>query len=125
MRLLLDTNALYWLVTGSSRLGMRARESLLTSTLVVSDISLLELSIKVSVGKLHPLPGLHVALREQGLDRTGVEERFLGRLERLPLIHRDPFDRLLIAQALTDNLPVLTADRRFAEYGVRVINAHE
>ncbi len=125
MRLLLDTNALYWLVTGSSRLGTRARESMLETELIVSEVSLLELSIKVSIGKLVALPGLRQALTDNGVQLTGLDSRFLAKLELLPLHHRDPFDRFLVAQALVENLHVLTADSRFVEYGARVIDARE
>jgi PIN domain nuclease of toxin-antitoxin system len=124
VRLLLDTNALYWLFRGMPRLGKRARASVLeAASLIVSDVSLLEISIKVSIGKMPRMPGLQQIIRDEGIERTGIEERYLARLETLPLHHRDPFDRMLIAQALSDDLTVLTADPVFAEYGVRVVDA--
>lgn len=124
MKLLLDTNALLWIVHDSRMLGSRAREMLVdTSTIVVSEISLLEIAVKISVGKLPAEPRLHAAIRELGFERTGLDDRFLAKLEHLPLLHRDPFDRFLVAQALTDNLQVLTADRMFAQYGVQVFDA--
>jgi PIN domain nuclease of toxin-antitoxin system len=124
VRLLLDTNALYWLFSGSDRLGNRARASVLdAASIIVSDVSLLEISIKVSIGKLPRMPGLHQTIRDEGIERTGIEERYLSRLELLPLHHRDPFDRMLVAQALSDDLTVLTADPVFAKYGVRVVDA--
>ncbi len=125
MRLLLDTNALYWLLTGSPRLGPLTQRALVDATLIVSDICLLELSIKVSIGKLEALPSLHAVVDGPGFERTRIELRFLKQLEGLPLLHRDPFDRLLIAQALTDGLTVVTADPRFAQYGAHVIEARE
>ncbi len=122
MRVLLDTHALYWLLGGSPRLGARARSVVANAAeLVVSDISLLEISIKVSLGKLPRVPSLHASMSD--FERTRIEPRFLDRLEVLPWHHRDPFDRLLIAQALSDDLTVLTADPVFAQYGVRVLNA--
>jgi PIN domain nuclease of toxin-antitoxin system len=124
VRLLLDTNALYWLFSGSARLGNLARASVLdAASIIVSDVSLLEISIKVSIGKLPRMPGLHQTIRDEGIERAGIEERYLSRLESLPLHHRDPFDRMLVAQALSDDLTVLTADPVFAKYGVRVVDA--
>jgi PIN domain nuclease of toxin-antitoxin system len=123
--MLLDTNALYWLLKGDDRLGPKARATVeRASSLLVSDISLLEIAIKVSIGKLpavHRLPG---RLRELGFDRTGMTDRALERLQTLPVHHRDPFDRMLIAHALSEGLAVLTADSVFEAYGVRVVDAH-
>lgn len=124
MRVLLDTNALLWILNDEPMLGTRARDLLRdTPRILVSEISLLEISVKTSVGKLPAEPRLHSAISKFGFERTGIEDRFLSRLERLPTLHRDPFDRFLIAQALTDDIPVLTADRAFAQYGVKVIEA--
>ena len=100
MRLLLDTNALLWLVAGDPRLGMQARREVEAAAgLVVSAASLWEIAIKVSLGKLAALPGLPAVLAEAGVRRLGIEDEHLRRLESLPWHHRDPFDRLLIAQA--------------------------
>ena len=124
MTLLLDTNALLWILHDSPRLGSRARKALLdTPRILVSEISLLEIAVKTSVGKLPAEPRLHSTLRELGFERTGLDDRYLARLEQLPVLHRDPFDRLLIAQALTDNVQVLTADRAFTRYGVTIVDA--
>jgi PIN domain nuclease of toxin-antitoxin system len=124
VRLLLDTHALYWLFSGSARLGSQARAAVLdAANIIVSDVSLLEISIKVSIRKLPRMPRLYETIRNEGIERTGIEERYLSRLELLPLHHRDPFDRILIAQALSDDLTVLTADPVFAKYGVRMVDA--
>jgi PIN domain nuclease of toxin-antitoxin system len=124
VRLLLDTNALLWILHDDPMLGSRARESLVsTPRVLLSEISLLEIAVKTSVRKLPAEPRLHSVIQTLGFERTGIEDRHLARLEHLPLHHRDPFDRFLIAQALTDDLSVLTADRMFARYGVKVIDA--
>ncbi len=124
MRLLLDTNALLWFLGGLPRLGPSARRTIdEATTLVVSEVSLLEISIKVSIGKLPSIPSLPAVIRESGIRRTGISDAYLARLESLPLLHRDPFDRLLVAQAITDDLTVLTADPVFAAYGVTVVDA--
>jgi PIN domain nuclease of toxin-antitoxin system len=126
MRFLLDTNVLIWLVAGSRNLGPRARQTISgAGSLFVSEVSLLEISVKVSINKL-PSIGLFAATMGQlGIHRTHIDDRYLARLEILPLLHRDPFDRMLVAQALSDDLTVLTADPVFAKYGVRVADARE
>jgi len=77
------------------------------------------------VGNLAPIPELLSVLRELDLRRIRIEDKHLARLETLPLIHRDPFDRMLVAQALSDDLTVLPADPVSARYGVRVADARE
>lgn len=124
MRLLLDTNALLWLLGGDARLGATARSAIEgAERLVISEANLWEVSIKVSIGKLAPIAGLHAALRDLGFERISIADRHLLRLETLPMLHNDPFDRMLIAQALADNLVVVTADEAFATYGVQVLDA--
>lgn len=124
MKVLLDTNALLWALNDEPQLGPRARELMFdTPRLIISEISLLEIAVKVSVGKFPRDPRLHGAIRELGIERARIEDRHLARLERLPLHHRDPFDRYLISYALTDDIPILTADKAFALYGAAVIDA--
>jgi PIN domain nuclease of toxin-antitoxin system len=124
VNLLLDTNALLWLVEDNPRLGPNARSAIdEATTIAFSEVSLFEISIKVSAGKLPAIKGLHEFLVSSGMRRGGIRDSYLLRLEALPRIHGDPFDRLLIAQALTENLVVVTSDSVFAKYGVRVIDA--
>ena len=126
MTILLDTNALLWFLFDDRRLGRGAHAIIAGSaTLALSDASRWEISVKISAGKLAPIPDLLTVLRELRLRRLGIDDRYLARLETLPLHHRDPFDRMLVAQALTDDLTVLTADPVFAKYGVRVADARE
>ena len=126
MTILLDTQALLWFMFGDRRLGHAAHELMSSSTaLALSDASRWEISVKVSVGKLAPVPDLAGTANKLGLRRIGIDDRYLARLETLPLHHRDPFDRMLVAQALSDDLTVLTADPVFARYGVRVADARE
>lgn len=124
MRLLLDTNALLWLVDDNPRLGSHARTQIrLASSLVVIDASLWEIAVKVSIGKLRTGPDFAGVIRKLGFDRPIVSDRELETLAELPLHHRDPFDRMLVAHALCADLPIVTADPIFASYGVRVIDA--
>ena len=104
-------------LAGAPGLGARARHEVeAAAELVVSAASLWEIAIKVSIGKLAALPGLPAVLAEAGVRRLGIEDEHLRRLESLPWHHRDPFDRLLIAQAQAEALTVLTADPAFGDY---------
>ena len=126
MTILLDTNALLWFLFDDRRLG-RGAHSIITGSaaLALSDASRWEILVKISVGKLAPIPELLSVLRELDLRRIGIEDKYLAGLETLPLLHRDPFDRMLVAQALSDDLTVLPADPVFARFGVRVADARE
>ena len=124
MRVLLDTNALLWLLDGDDRLGPTARRVVTDAErLVVSVVSLWEVAIKVSIGKLLPIPGFYDTVGRSGLDRLDITDAHLRTLEALPAVHRDPFDRLLVGQALAEGLTVLTSDDVFASYGVGVVEA--
>lgn len=124
MRLLLDTHALLWLLDGDKRLGPTARSEIdRAATLAVSVTSLWEIAIKVSLGKLAPISGLHEAIRDLGFERLAIADAHLKVLEHLPPAHRDPFDRLLISQAQVERLTVLTADAAFTGYAVSVLDA--
>lgn len=92
---------------------------------LVSIVSLWEIAIKISLGRL-PTSGLNVTriaeqLREQDFVMIPVRLGDLVRIEKLPWIHRDPFDRLLIAQALEEDAPLLTSDGLILQYAVQTI----
>lgn len=124
MRLLIDTNALLWLLDGDDRLGPIARSAVQSAeVLAISVGSLWAIAIKISIGKLAPIPGLHDAITRLGFERLAITDDHLSALQALPLHHRDPFDRILICQALTDGFRVLTADDIFATYGPLVVDA--
>jgi PIN domain nuclease of toxin-antitoxin system len=123
-RFLLDTDAFLLLgfglgqVSASTRLAVRAGQRL------VSHVSAIEIGIKHSIGKL-PLPpvfdtsfehGFSMTARELSADVLPIKLEHAAVLARLPLHHRDPFDRLLIAQAVTERLTIVTRDRKFSLY---------
>lgn len=126
MRLLLDTHAFLWFVTGDAQLSRGARRALeaADNELILSAASVWELAIKAGLGRL-TLPGsvaTYVAEKvEQGLRVLSVDWTHAAAVEKLPPHHRDPFDRLLAAQALLENLPLVTGDRAFRAYGVKVV----
>jgi PIN domain nuclease of toxin-antitoxin system len=129
VRLLLDTHTLLWWVWNSARLGKNAR-SLIGSdkTLVwVSAVSIWEMSIKAPLGRLERLPPFEQELRLE-LERSDfralpITFDHAWAVSKLPLHPRDPFDRMLIAQARCEVLTFLTADQSIAAYDVRTIDA--
>jgi PIN domain nuclease of toxin-antitoxin system len=124
LRLLLDTHILLWRMHGTPVLGGDARDRLASAEeVLVSAISFLEIGIKASIGKLHLPENLREHVLESGARILTVSpEHGLGVAE-LPLHHRDPFDRLLIAQARQEGLTILTADPDFTAYDVSVVLA--
>jgi PIN domain nuclease of toxin-antitoxin system len=122
--LLLDTVAVVRWLDPSPPLSRRAQDAITTADDVrVSVVSLWELSIKQSIGKLT----VRADLREHVARQSFVELPVLGEhtvaVRDLPLYHRDPFDRMLIAQARCEGLMIVTSDRAFAAYGVPILPA--
>ena len=129
MRILLDTQCWLWLVSAPARLSERAR-SLVASTdteLYLSAASAWEIAIKYALGKLRlPEPPARYVPSRLEATRVSAMSIELGHalaVATLPRHHRDPFDRLLIAQAQLEDLPILTADPVFASYDVATIAA--
>lgn len=123
MRFVLDTNVFIWWRDGSERLSNRIRDQIgePESEILVSITSLWEITIKRALGKLRFLQDFEEVLSEEGFDLLPLTNPHLRALANLPLHHRDPFDRVLIAQALAERIPVATADRRFTSYGAKVL----
>ena len=125
MRVLLDTHTFIWAITDERRLSPRARSLIASSELWWSVVSLWEAIQKAQVGKLSlPLPAgpfLTGELRSNHVRLLPVSLSHVLRVEELPLHHRDPFDRLLIAQSIEEGWPIVTADPWFARYAVDVI----
>ena len=127
MRFLLDTHTFLWMAGSPERLGVAARQriDIPQSRLYLSVASVWEAAIKSSLGKLDLPAPIGVFLEEQlSATRTTVLEirvEHAVRVEQLPLHHRDPFDRLLVAQAQFENLPLLTCDKCFDAYDLERI----
>ena len=126
MNLLLDTQALLWFVLDDSRLSATARESIVAAEMVlISPAILWEIAIKISLGK-YALPIPFAAFWEEQLltndfSLLPISVAHTARVADLPYHHRDPFDRLLIAQSLVEKIPVVSSDALFADYGVERI----
>ncbi|TFW16138.1 type II toxin-antitoxin system VapC family toxin [Duganella callida] len=122
MRLLLDTHVLLWSLQDDLKLSALAREKILAARpTYVSSASIWEIAIKVSVGKLDvDLDDLLGQIAQIGLRELRVSHKHAAKVKELPLIHRDPFDRLLIGQAVSESLTLLTTDRVLANYSTLV-----
>jgi Uncharacterized protein conserved in bacteria len=123
MRLLLDTHALIWHREANSQLGTTAREMINhpDNQIFISIATLWEMSIKRSLGKLTTVKSPSEILdiyRRDGAELLSVTPDHVTAIESLPWHHRDPFDRMLIAQAKTDGLTLVTKDEAFARYEV-------
>jgi PIN domain nuclease of toxin-antitoxin system len=125
VRFLVDTCVLLWTFEGSDRIGPRLRTELtdLANEVFFSDVSLLEIVIKHQLGKLSlPRPPSALILplaRKHMIELWPHDTATILGLERLPLLHRDPFDRLLVAQAKTHGLTLVTPDPNIHAYEVR------
>jgi PIN domain nuclease of toxin-antitoxin system len=124
MKLLLDTHCFLWLIHGDKRLSAKAQAYFLDTdnTIFFSAISYWEICIKQSLGKLG-LRGtwqhsVDQELKANGIRWLGLEKHHCQAIMLLPDIHRDPFDRLLIAQAQTENMALVTADSNIQQYPV-------
>ena len=125
MRLLVDTNALIWWFDDDSSLGAKARSAMADpqNDVFVSALSFAEIAIKQGRGKLNGPFISDELLAEQGMTPLPLSPRHGRKVVELPMHHRDPFDRLLIAQALEEGLTIVTSDPRFRTYGVPVLAA--
>jgi len=127
MRLLLDTHAFLWWVADAPELSRKARTAIADSDneCLVSMASCWEMAIKTSLGKLTLGTSLDRFVPEQlaanGFVPLEIGFRHVARVARLAFHHRDPFDRLLAAQALEERFVVVSADATFRRYGTRTI----
>lgn len=123
-RLLVDTNVIFWmLVSDRGRLTDAARDALASerNAIYVSAISVFEIAVKRSLGRLQIGSGWARSLPAVGLEPLPATALHAEAVEQLPWHHRDPFDRLLVAQAKVEEMALVSADRRFGTYDVEVI----
>jgi PIN domain nuclease of toxin-antitoxin system len=124
VRLLLDTHVVLWQAAGEDRLGPVAKRRLRAAQeLCFSVVSFAEIGVKASLGKLDVPSDLVERLGGMGLSVLGLTVAHALAVAELPLHHRDPFDRLLIAQARIEGLTLLSADRRIMAYDIAVADA--
>lgn len=124
MRLLLDTHVVLWVLGGVRTLGPQAQEAIeRADELRFSVVSFAEIGVKAASGKLSIPDDLHEHIVRSGLQILGLAPDHGLAVAGLPLHHRDPFDRLLVAQARAEGLSLVTADARISAYDVAVIDA--
>jgi PIN domain nuclease of toxin-antitoxin system len=123
MRLLLDTHIFLWMAADDNRLSIQARRTMLdASRIFVSAVSIWEIAVKFRLGKIRLDP--ENAIREMETNRfeeLSVRISHAAVVAKLPLLHNDPFDRLLIAQAMTEPLHLMTADAQLKAYSQLVL----
>jgi PIN domain nuclease of toxin-antitoxin system len=123
VRLLLDTHVLLWQLSGTRPLGVRARETIAAAgELAFSVVSFAEIGVKAAIGKLAVPGDLHAQIVGTGVRVLGLSPDHGLAVADLPLHHRDPFDRLLVAQARQEGFTLVTADTRIHAYDVAVLD---
>ncbi|WP_416067711.1 type II toxin-antitoxin system VapC family toxin [Rhizobium sp. ZK1] len=128
MRLLLDTHALLWWLNDDEKLGNHARRLIGDdgNDVLVSAVSLWEITVKLRIGKLDAdIEEILAILPDQGFDRLDITDAHLIALAVLPLHHRDPFDHLLMAQAVAEGAHFVSQDQNVALYGIPFVTCSD
>ena len=120
MKYLLDTHTILWFLNGE-KLSAKTKELILNGENYISVVSLWEVAIKMNIGK-YSFDGGFSAFRElvknNGFTVLQIEDEYMERLFALPVVHRDPFDRLIITTALAEDLTIITIDENIQKYDV-------
>lgn len=128
MRLLLDTHALLWWLNDDQKLGSHVRRLIVDheNDVLVSAVSLWEITVKLRIGKLDAdIDEIFDILPVQGFSRLEITDTHLTTLRNLPLHHRDPFDHLLIAQALAEGAHFVSQDQHVPLYGLPFLSCSD
>ena len=126
MQLLIDTRILIWFFEGNKSLSKLRRQIISNSNnnVFVSIASLWEMAIKISVGKLtlaEPLADVIKQIAVENIEILPIAPEHTLQVSILPFHHRDPFDRIIIAQAQFENLPIMTDDSEFNNYKIKIL----
>ena len=126
MDILLDTHAVWWLLNGSEKMPDTVKKTILNpeNTVYVSIATIWETAIKMSIGKLSfdgGIDGFIKAIENEDFLLLGITPKHIKVVKDLPFVHRDPFDRMLVAQAIVEGLPIITTDLNIAKYDVKPI----
>jgi PIN domain nuclease of toxin-antitoxin system len=124
-RLLLDTHVLIWWFEGSAQLGVVARQEIgeVQNEVFVSAATIWEMAIKKQLGKLEAPDDLEQKVEQAGFSKLDISLFHGEQAGLLPLHHKDPFDRMLVAQAQAEGLVLVTKDEVFPNYGIKLMNA--
>ena len=125
MKLLLDTHTLLWWLDGGRKLSAHARTLIADpeNEVYVSAVTAWEIVVKKAIGKLVAPDNLEEEVIRHQFDRLSISFAHVSELQKLPTIHRDPFDRMLIAQARAEVLTIVTKDPNFPKYDVETVEA--
>ena len=126
MKYLLDTHAIIWMIDNSAKIPRRIKEitNMPQNEFYISAVSLWEIVLKMNLGKLElksSFEELLAAVKTSDFVILQIEDVYLNILLELPLIHKDPFDRLIIASAIVEDLTIITADNNIQKYDVQWI----
>lgn len=126
MRILIDTHILIWLLNGDPQLSPDRREKLVdpANRVFISIASFWEIAIKSSREKLSlakPIEDIFTEIDRSSSTILSIEPEHTLLASRLPFHHKDPFDRMIIAQAVVEGVPLMSTDRNFTEYGVDLL----
>lgn len=123
MKILLDTHVLVWALSSPEKIKPKVQDLLVdTDNIVfVSIASLWELQIKKSLNKISLPDDFISQLQENGFELLDINYKHIAKLAELPLIHRDPFDRMLVAQTIHEKLSLVTNDLEIMKYNIKII----
>ncbi len=121
MQLLIDTHVLIWFLEGNNLLSKSHRQTIAApdNNVFVSIVSLWEIAIKISVGKLtlaQPLAGVIKQLADENIGILALSPEHILQVSTLAFHHRDPFDRIIVSQAIVENMDIISADAIFDDY---------
>ena len=124
MKILLDTHILLWAISDPDKLSAEHREIIENpdNVIFISIATLWELTIKQAIGKIDLPDSFLLDVTHNGYETLKIEVSHLIELKKLPLHHRDPFDRIIIAQALSENCKLLTIDHEILKYNSNFLN---
>jgi PIN domain nuclease of toxin-antitoxin system len=120
MKNMLDTHIALWFLNGE-RLSERIRDMIITGENYISIVSLWEVAIKMNIGKYDFTGGFSAfsgLVRKNGFIVLPIKDEYMEKLFELPLIHRDPFDRLIVATSVVEGIPIITADESIQKYDI-------
>ena len=125
MRLLLDTHALLWWLTDFEKLSTATHDAIAGGEyeILVSHAAVWEILIKSAKGKLHPPEDIAERCVAENFELLPIALSHIEETARLPLLHGDPFDRMMVAQARCENLVLVSNDRQITQYDVTVLPA--
>jgi len=123
MNLFLDTHIFLWWLGDNPLLSKKARNAIsnVDNIIFLSAVNIWEIRIKQALGKLEITPDFFSIMKQQGFEILSITADHANRVGDLPMHHRDPFDRMLIAQAMEENLTIVTHDKVFNSYEIQIM----